>query len=179
MLNLINKLVGWKTKMLRKYRFLSFLILNTLILGFLGCGKNEGTAGALGAASGAILGSAVTNKKNRAAGAVIGALAGNLLFREVGKAQDQEEEELKEQKEYYKSEVIKAQNENRRLKENMSKWCLGCHRKVTLVGAHSCPHCGDELIVEKYCKFCLSKFSPDSSYKFCPYCKERVLLAGR
>ncbi len=159
----------------------------TLLIAILapGCGKNESTGSLFGTATGAALGAAVTNSKNRVVGAALGGLVGNLVGGSIGRAAD--EEEADEQREHMariqarreaatQHEINRIRAENEQLK---NRWCCRCNRQVTLTGANSCPTCGGELIRERYCRECSTVFSPNSGYRYCPYCKNAQALACR
>lgn len=165
---------------------LYFLCL-TLVASFLisGCGKNEAAGGAVGGASGALLGAAVSGSHSRGTGALIGGLAGTLLGSTIGRSADDEEKE--EEQEYrerkHAQETAQAQHELDRVKQEnrmlKQKWCSHCNREVTLAGAQSCPSCGGQLIHERYCRECMACFSPQSGYRYCPYCKNGQQLCAR
>ena len=53
-----------------------------------GCGKHESTGTVFGAATGALAGAAVSNKKERGTGTLIGALVGTCLGSSIGRAGD-------------------------------------------------------------------------------------------
>jgi len=143
---------------------------------FSGCGKHEGTTGVLGTGAGAAVGSSVSSKKNKGMGTLVGALIGNYWGRQVGKAADKEEEkEVRGQK----NEIRHLRAENRNLKNAIEKWCYHCKEKINLVGANSCPYCGNDLAIEKYCRGCTRNFDPDSKYRYCPSCRGGVLLSYR
>lgn len=156
-------------------------IVSSLTLLMSGCGKHESTAGALGAASGAVIGNAVAGKKDKGTGTLVGALFGNILGREVGRTADKEAEELKRTANARRAKQIfyELQEENHRLRENLKKWCFSCQKKIAIIGAQSCPTCGDTLGHEKYCRSCATIFTPDSSYRYCPYCPRKIVLSCR
>jgi hypothetical protein len=150
---------------------------------FSGCGKNESAGGTFGAASGALIGTAVAGRHDKVTGAVIGGLVGNLLGREVGKGADKEEEReeraIKEQVHARQNRKLQQlEEENEVLKRTFDRWCQDCGKKVTLLGAQSCPKCGGNLIRYRYCRECGTKFEVQCGYRFCPYCP-RVKLSGR
>lgn len=164
------------------YGFLFVFSVASLAL-FSGCGKNESAGGTFGAASGALIGTAVAGRHDKATGAIIGGLVGNLLGREVGKSADKEEEHeqriLKQQEESrQRRKMQELKEENHLLKKTFDRWCQDCERKVTLLGAQSCPKCGGNLIRYRYCRECGTKFEVQCGYKYCPYCP-RVRLSGR
>lgn len=164
-------------------------ILSTCFLSLVlsNCGRQEGTGGILGAVGGGLAGHAVAGKKNKAAGVLIGGLLGNIVGREIGKEGDKEEaeenafkEKLKAQERaIQKQELTELQEENARLRTSLVKWCSNCGRRNEIPDAHSCPICGAALIKEKFCSTCATIFSPQSGYKYCPYCKDKVLLGCR
>ncbi len=159
-----------------------FIIVSSLIATlFSGCGKNEGTAGTIGAASGALIGNAVAGKRNKATGTLVGALVGNVFGREVGKAADKEEEQIKQSIRSQRAKRIftELQEENHILRENLKKWCFTCRKKIHILGAQTCPSCGDELGTKKFCGLCKESFMPDSEYRYCPFCKDKVKLSYR
>jgi hypothetical protein len=145
---------------------------------FSGCGKQEATGGTLGAASGALLGAAVTGRHDHGTGALIGGLAGGFVGSTIGRAGDEKEaaEERATVEMGHRQEVAGLKEENLRLRE---KWCSNCGQHVTLSGAKSCPGCGGELIRERYCPTCSHVFSPSTGYKYCPFCKENTRLLAR
>ncbi len=157
--------------------FLSLIIL------FAGCGKHESTGGAIGATGGGLIGHAVAGKNSKVAGTLIGGLLGGIVGSSIGKSADEEEEienTIKEQeRRERRHEVEYLKEENERLRRNLIKWCSNCGRRCELVGAHSCASCGAPLIHEKFCKDCKTVFNPQSGYKYCPYCKDHVLLSCR
>ena len=153
--------------------FSSAIFLGSLLI-LPGCGKNESATGTVGAVSGAAIGTAVSGRKHKASGALLGALVGNYLGREVGKAEDK-----REKQDQHKQEVNKLESENFQLKEELTKWCSHCNTKVRIVRAQSCPRCGSELIKEKICNRCRTVFSPESGYKYCPYCNIKSPLQSR
>jgi len=142
-----------------------------LVLIFSGCGKNEASAGMVGTASGAVIGSSVSGKKNKGTGTVLGALIVNYLGRQVGKEADRQEVKEKQEKEHKNEEIRRLAEENGELRKSIEKWCSNCSRRVSVVGANTCPFCGYELILEKFCRRCGASFAPQSSYRYCPYCK--------
>jgi len=143
-----------------------------------GCGRQQSAGGTFGAATGALIGSAVTGHHDHAAGAVIGGLVGALAGSAVGQAADEEEAEqhnaLVDMQ--HRQRVAELQEENRRLRD---KWCVCCGNHVTLEGAKSCPQCGGRLIREKHCRTCSTQFSPRTGYRYCPYCSDQTPLVGR
>ncbi len=146
-----------------------------------GCGKHESSAGAVGAGAGAIIGNAVAGRKDKGTGTLVGALIGNFFGREIGQAADKEEEQIKRAANARRAKQMFAelQEENNHLRENLKKWCFSCQKKINILGALSCPSCGDELGREKFCRSCATTFTPDSSCRYCPYCRGRVLLSMR
>lgn len=167
-------------------KFTPFYTITSLCLVsilFTGCGKNETAGSALGAAGGGLIGTAVAGKKDKTAGLLIGGLLGSIVGREMGKSADEEEEFETKMKDHEQAcrrrEIDELQEENERLRQNLITWCSNCGRRSEILGAHSCPSCGANLIREKVCKNCSTVFSPQAGYKYCPYCKDRVLLVGR
>ena len=163
------------------YSVFSLILFCCIAVLFSGCGKHEGTAGAIGTASGAVIGNAVAGRKDKGTGTLLGALIGNALGREVGRTADKEEEQAKRTANARRAKRMFAelQEENHQLRENLKKWCFSCHKKINILGAQSCPTCGDELGREKFCRSCSTTFTPDSSCRYCPYCRGRVLLSTR
>ena len=162
---------------------ISISILSVITLLLSGCGKNEATGGTFGAATGALVGTAVAGRHDRATGAVIGGLVGNLLGREVGRSADDEEEQEKRFVQHQadvkqKRKLQQLKEENEILRKSYDRWCQDCGKKITLFGAQSCPKCGGNLIRYKYCQECGTKFDAQCGYKFCPYCP-RNRLYGR
>lgn len=165
-------------------KFGSLFVISTLLLQlFSGCGKNESAGGTFGAASGALIGTAVAGKHDRVTGAVIGGLVGNLLGREVGKGADKEEEReeraINEQKSAHRERKLQQlREENEVLKRTFDRWCQDCGKKVTRLGAQGCTKCGGILIKYRYCRECGTKFEVTSGDRFCQYCPG-VRLSGR
>jgi len=156
----------------------NILLFNTLFIFSLfltNCGKHEEEGRVIGTATGAALGAAVAGRHSRGEGAILGGLVGNIIGGEYGRAKDEEVEDRKIRKETRK---LKAENRDLRRKLT-TKWCSSCSRKVRIRGAQSCPECGGKLIREKFCRTCSRTFSPDTGYRYCPYCSERVKLKGR
>ena len=157
--------------------FLSISLICFLIL-FSSCGKHEASAGTAGAVSGAIIGEAVSGRESKGTGTVLGAMIGNYIGRKIGREEDKKEQKIK--KIAQKEEIQELKSENNYLRNNLNKWCDSCHKRVSIVGANNCPYCGTRLIKEKFCKMCLTSFSPESNYRFCPYCiRENVRLSYR
>lgn len=163
----------------------SHLLAGSLLCGLIcllfvlaGCGRQQATGSTFGAATGALLGAAVSGHHSQGTGALIGGLAGAMVGGSIGQAADDEEAE--EHKAivtmHHRQHVAQLEEENRRLRD---KWCVRCGNHVTLEGAKSCPQCGGELIREKYCPTCTTLFSPRTGYRFCPYCKQQTRLIGR
>lgn len=155
---------------------LTNILLIVSILSFTGCGKHESEGGATGLAAGALVGAAVSGKHDKGAGTAIGALIGNTIGRVIGRAEDRveakNEEELKELRR--RNRELHARRARRR-----EKWCSYCVEKINIDRATCCPYCGNDLVVEKYCKRCYSSFAPESSYSYCPYCPVRMRLCSR
>lgn len=162
------------------------LVCSVLILtGFSGCGKHEEDAGVAGTATGAILGMAVSGRdaKSKMLGTAIGALAGNVVGREVGKSADEQEARDRKEKAAIRDEIRNLHAKNQELKKDLrkqsEKWCIHCHRRVFLRGAEICPYCGHALVVEKFCRRCAAVFDADTPYNYCPYCRVGVQLSCR
>lgn len=176
---------------LKKLLFSSF----TLIVILSGCGPKETSGGAAGTASGAIVGEAVSGRKNKGTGTLLGAAIGNYIGRKIGRAEDRIDsialrqasadakamaDKQGDRAQDDRQEVQELKAENRYLRKNLKKWCDNCQRKVSIAGANNCPYCGTTLIKEKFCKICATTFSPESNYRYCPYCsKENVRLSYR
>ena len=166
------------------YKLINTLLFSVATIGiFSGCGKHEESSGFLGAASGSAVGASVTGGKSKRSGAFIGGLVGNIIGRSIGKEADKHEaeaEHLRREREYaHQKRINDLKHENRRLCKATKKWCVGCHEQVNIAGALRCPDCGDPLVREKRCSDCARSFAPGSSYRYCAYCPERVLLSYR
>lgn len=155
----------------------------SITLLFSGCGKHEASSGALATGTGALVGASLAGDRHKGTGAILGALIGNYLGREVGKAADDEIEtsEMKRTRERLQGQqqLAKVKQENRELKDAVKRWCPSCTRHVQLARAQRCPDCGDILVREKFCERCFETFGPNSAYRYCPYCSKRVLLSYR
>ncbi|MBD3231603.1 hypothetical protein GF322_02980 [Candidatus Dependentiae bacterium] len=122
------------------------------------CGKHEhevsmGTAGAI---SGAAVGCALCNEKNKRKGLVFGGLIGNYLGQSVGREIDDNEDKQKN---------VSVNNNTENLSEVLSeKWCVFCKQKIDVVNARNCPFCGKQLMYKKFCRKCNTFFKP---YKSC------------
>ena len=138
------------------------------------CGKEEEKKGAIGAVAGATIGAAVSSNHRKGKGTLIGALIGNYVGREIGKHKDQKIEHEKHTK-----EVNELKAQNRSLEQQLKKWCQNCNKQVHIKTAKSCPSCGDCLIQEKFCDRCKTIFTPESGYRYCPYCSVKVALKSR
>jgi len=152
-----------------------FLLLTLFITSLFlsNCGKHEEEGRVAGTFAGAVVGAAVSKKK--AQGAVIGGLVGNILGGKYGQEKDEEKRERK-----VRIERRRLKQENRELRKKLTtKWCSNCSRKVKIRGAQSCPDCGEKLIQEKLCDRCRTTFSPETGYRYCPYCSERIRLKSR
>jgi len=168
-----------RMKFLRVISFINSILFISLVFSLFllsGCGKHETSSGAVGAASGAIVGNAVSGEKNKGTGTILGAVIGNYLGRKIGRQEDRRENEEDAQE---KREMHALKEENRYLKKSLKKWCDNCNRRISIVGANSCPHCGSQLIKEKFCKKCTTLFNPECSYRYCPYCRHNVRLSCR
>ncbi|MBU1007828.1 zinc ribbon domain-containing protein [Candidatus Dependentiae bacterium] len=148
--------------------------LLTAVIIMAGCGKDETAGGAAGAASGAMLGAAVSGRHSKGEGALVGGVIGNYIGRTLGCSSDNKREQSK-----HKKEVAELKTQNRNLQRQLTKWCGDCNRQVRMKGARSCPDCGGSLIQEKFCERCKTVFTPDSGYRYCPYCSVRAALKGR
>jgi hypothetical protein len=105
------------------------------------------------------------------------------MGREMAKPLDKEEKQEKKQaairEARFQQEFDDLQEENRYLKQKLTRWCENCRCQCTILGAQSCPDCGATLIREKFCNHCASTFSPRTGYKYCPYCKDKIHLCSR
>ena len=148
-----------------------------------GCGKHEASHGAIGTGAGAVLGASLAGGKSKGTGAILGGLIGNFVGREMGKSVDDEVESSERRRAYdrrrHQNELAQMEQENRSLQRKLDRWCGTCHSKVTIDGAHRCPDCGDKLIREKLCEQCHEHFSPQTQYRYCPYCPRKILLSSR
>lgn len=151
-----------------------FIVSIGSLLLFTSCGKHETAGGTVGAATGAVMGSAVAGKKSKGTGALLGALIGNYIGREAGRSED-EKEQRKEQTE----KLDKLRADNKALQQQLIKWCPHCNQRVKITSAQTCPDCGDHLIHEKYCHRCKTVFTPETTYRYCPYCSVKVALDSR
>ena len=158
-----------------------------LLLVTAGCGKDETTGGVFGTASGALVGAAVA-PRNPLAGAAIGGLIGNVVGTSVGRSSDRSHDNRQREMEERvharrlaatQRELSEAESEARALRQANTRWCMKCRAKSTIIGAHSCAHCGGNLISELMCRSCSRTFSPDCRYQCCPYCVGGVALSGR
>lgn len=160
----------------------AFWVLVTVSI-FLGaCGKHETTGGALGTTAGAIIGSSISSEKNKTTAAVIGGIIGNIVGASAGRTADEEEaEELRLAKKFARRERKFARHleQVHKLQANLDRWCVTCKNQNTIPGAYRCTSCGDALVCEKFCSGCLTGFSPAASYRYCPYCRDRRILAYR
>jgi hypothetical protein len=138
------------------------------------CGKEEEKKGAIGAVAGATIGAVISSDKSKGEGTLLGALIGNYVGREIGRSKDK-----KKDKEKHNQEVNELKAQNRNLERQLEKWCQNCNRQVHIQSAKSCPSCGDCLIQEKFCDRCKTIYSPESGYKYCPYCSIKVALRSR
>ena len=173
-----SKACAWNDKRTSKNFLLSFSAC--LALAFLSsCGKHETTGSVIGTGAGALIGAAVT--KNSGTGALIGGLIGNVFGGVAGRAADEEEREEKREHEarVHARQLATRDHENRILRQQMTKWCVDCNREATIHGANSCTSCGGNLVHEKFCTRCTTLFSPKEGYRYCPYCKTKILLSSR
>jgi len=166
------------------FNYLFSCVLLGILLFTSSCGKNEATGRTFGTAAGALVGAATAGRHNTAAGAVIGGLLGNVVCGAVGQAADEDERESEDRvKEHHRAVALRAlernRQENRHLKEKLTKWCIDCGKEISIAEAQCCPSCGGELIREKLCERCKTSFDPRSGYRYCPYCKNGVKLAAR
>lgn len=155
----------------KKLLFLGAMVGSLVLMSSCG-GPKETQGGLLGATAGAAIGAAVAGDEGE--GALIGGLLGGLVGREMGRASDE-----RDQQKEHASEIQKLEKEKRALQRELTRWCGTCGRSVRIRGAQSCPDCGGELIHEKFCQRCKTTFSPDTGYRFCPYCKVKVRLKSR
>lgn len=142
------------------------MIVPVLLLA--GCGKHEAAGGTFGAATGAVVGHAVSGGRDKGTGALIGAAVGHYLGSSAGRGADEQEKAEKTVR------VVHIERTRR-----ASKWCQTCHQRVSISHAVRCPDCGDSLVYDKFCSDCRTVFPADSSYQFCPYCDDRVKLTNR
>lgn len=155
---------------MNKSTVVAFSLFLFLVLFVCGCGKHESSGAAMGAITGGTLGVLASNDPQ---GAILGATIGGLLGGSLGAEEDRAVERNE-----HREHVQALANENYALKKAQERWCASCCVKVNLVGAQSCPKCGDDLIVKKFCKHCGSTFSPKVPYRYCPYCKGGISLSG-
>jgi len=156
-----------------RHIFFITLCMSSLLM-MTSCGKHETEGRTIGTVAGATIGTVLSGGNSKGDGAVLGALIGNYIGGEYGRAQDDAEEEKR-----HDHKVTTLQAENQQLKRQLMKYCQTCSRKVRIRGAQSCPSCGDKLIHEKFCNRCRTIFTPQSGYRFCPYCSVKVALLGR
>jgi len=157
----------------------SIVTLCVLITLLAGCGKHETTGSVMGTATGGIIGASVA--KNSGTGALIGGLIGNVLGGAIGRSADDDEREEEQEHEarMHARQLASRDHENRRLRQQMTKWCMDCNKKSTIYGANSCTSCGGNLVHEKFCTRCTTLFSPEEGFRYCPHCKVKVLLSSR
>ena len=164
-------------------RITSLFALLILPLFLSGCGRHETTGGAFGTAAGAIIGSSVAGRNDKTTGAVLGGIIGNMIGGSAGRAADQDEaEENRHQHRIIRErerQIAAREAELLRTRNGLDRWCMSCYRQNNIAGAQRCPSCGDGLIREKYCNGCLTTFTATSSYRYCPYCRERRALVYR
>lgn len=143
-----------------------------------GCGRQQAVGGTFGAATGALIGTAVTGRHDQGTGALVGGLVGALAGGAVGQAADEEEADRRQIaiEIHHRQREAELQEENRRLRD---KWCVQCGNHVCIENARSCPQCGGRLIHEKVCRLCSTHFSPRTGYRYCPYCSDQTPLVGR
>lgn len=165
----------------------SFCLITLLFVATLmsSCGKHESAGSAMGTATGAVIGASVAGRRDTGTGALIGGLVGNVIGGSMGRAADNEEKEAQQeriqrrharQKAIAQQELERVKRENRMLKQ---KWCSCCNRQIMIAGAKSCTSCGGGLIHERYCRECAIVFSPQSGYRYCPYCPRGAVLSAR
>lgn len=158
-------------------------VLSCLTLLLAACGRHETTGGAFGTAAGAIIGSSIADRHDKTTGAVLGGIIGNMIGGSAGRAAD--EEEAEERRHHQRSmrdrerQIAAREAELYKTKNGLDRWCMSCYRQNNIPGAQRCPSCGDGLVREKYCNGCLSIFPTTSSYRYCPYCRERRSLIYR
>jgi DNA-directed RNA polymerase subunit RPC12/RpoP len=162
------------------YSYSLLLVASTLLSG---CGRHETAGGTIGATAGAIIGAGLADERNTSTGALLGGVIGNMLGGAAGRAADAEEAEEKrhyaQMRRLREQEIERREEQNRRAQAQLDRWCMSCLRQNSIEGAHRCPSCGDRLIREKFCSGCLTAFSANSSYRYCPYCNEKRVLAYR
>lgn len=171
-------------KSIKKSIYFCLILISVVLL--TGCGKNESALGTVGAASGAIVGSAVS-KHHKTFATIAGATIGNCLGRAVGQSIDENEEHLERKNAQSTEQIRRLYSENQKLSsENQNlriiqfeKWCPDCEQKITIKGANCCPYCGCRLALEKHCNLCDSSFKPESDFNYCPYCRHRTTLCFR
>jgi hypothetical protein len=147
-----------------------------VVMFFSSCGKQESVKGAVGAASGAVVGSAMCGDRYKGTGAFIGSLIGHAIGSEIGKAEDKEEVLVQEKT---REEASEFQAENRERRSRVTRWCSRCMKRASVLGARSCPDCGTRLICEHFCRRCCASFRPTLGYQYCPYCPVTVALKSR
>ncbi len=171
-----------------KKNLLSYVLLLFMgsLLIFSGCGKHEARSGAVGAVAGGAIGNMVTGGRSKGLGTLLGAAIGGLFGSEMGKDADGEvadekaERRSKEQQLAYERSRPKSVVVVHTTKSSChGQWCSSCYKTVNLGGARRCPDCGDVLVYEKFCDLCHESFSPRSTYRYCPYCPQRIRLAWR
>lgn len=137
----------------------------------------------MGAAAGAIIGSALADEDDKTSGVLFGGIIGNMLGGAAGRVADQEEAAVARREALVRREnerIIEQQKElARRSRDGLDRWCLSCYRQNGIAGARRCTACGDMLVREKFCDGCLTVFAATSAYRYCPYCQERHRLAFR
>jgi len=159
---------------MKYYNYILILLCAGSLLFLTNCGKHEAEGRTIGALAGATIGTTLAGHHNKGDGAVLGALIGGYVGGEYGRAHDEDDKDQE-----HESRVRRLRTENNDLKEQLTKYCSNCSRKVRIQGAQSCPRCGDSLIHEKFCGRCRTKFNPETGYKYCPYCTVKVTLRGR
>ena len=160
-----------------------YIVVACISVLFIGCGRHETTGGAFGATAGAIIGSSISDPRDKTTGAVLGGIIGNMLGGVAGRTADMEERiEACHQQRLEKNRVRQLAAREAALNhthKGLDRWCLSCYRQNNIAGAQRCPSCGDSLVREKFCDGCLTTFIATSSYRYCPYCRERRVLAYR
>ena len=141
-----------------------------LIVLFSGCGEKQ----AIGTGTGALIGSAVSGKKSKGAGMLLGALAGNI----IGSAIDESENKEKDRKRSiqqrknarYRAKIDNLEDENEYLRKHATRQCPECRTKF--VGAVTCTECGTKttrIYTKKRCFRCNKVYSKNANYcAFCP-----------
>lgn len=137
-----------------------------------GCGPKESQGATVGGVAGALIGAAASEGDPGAT--ALGGLAGAAFGAALGRESDRKDQEHEHNKELRRLEA-----EKRRLQHQITKWCESCGREYNDANAQTCTACGGKLIREKFCSRCKSTFSPESGYRYCPYCSIKTRLKSR